>query len=418
METTARTKVVITGIGIVCPTGTTRDAAWEAVKAGTSGIGPIERFDTAGLETTFAANVSGFDPAAHLGAKEARRSDRFTQFAIVAAREAIDHSGLSIENASADRIGVLIGTAIGGLETLERAAKTLAEEGPSRLGPFFVPMFLPNMASGMVAIAVGARGPNFAPTSACASSAHAIGEAVAMIRRGAADAMIAGGAEAPITRLGVAGFNAMGALSTRNDDPPAASRPFDAERDGFVLAEGAAVLVLESAAHAARRGARVLGEVAGYGTTDDANHMVQPAPEGAGGARAMRAALADAGLEPEAVDYVNAHGTSTQLNEKLETRALKAVFGKHARRLPVSSTKSMTGHLCGAAGSLEAAFSVLAMIDGCIPPTINYRTPDPECDLDCVPNVARAASLAHVMSNSMGFGGHNVSLIFARGEAE
>jgi 3-oxoacyl-[acyl-carrier-protein] synthase II len=415
MADAARVRVVVTGIGIVCPTGASRDDAWAAVAAGRSGIAPISRFDASGLETTFAGEASGFDPVAHLGRKDARRTDRYAQFAVAAAREALAQAGLSIDDGNADRVGAFIGTAMGGMETLEQGAATLAADGPSRLSPFFVPMFLPNMASGTVAIATGARGPNFAPTSACASSAHAIGEAAATIRRGAADAMLAGGGEAPVTRLGVAGFNAMGALSTRNDDPEAASRPFDAERDGFVIAEGGAVLLLESAAHAERRGARVLAELTGYGTTDDANHMVQPAPGGVGAARAMRTALADAGVAPKEIGYVNAHGTSTQLNEKLETQALKAVFGEHAYRVPISSTKSMTGHLLGAAGSLEAAFAVLAMLDGCLPPTINQRTPDPDCDLDHVPNEARRAQPSHVMSNSLGFGGHNVSLVFSRG---
>ena len=413
MDMGTRERIVVTGIGIVCPVGSSRDEAWAGVEAGPSGIGPITRFDASDLMTTFGGEVSGFDSASLLGRKEARRTDRFTQFAVVAAREALAHSALAIDARNADRVGALIGTGLGGIETLEQGAETLSRDGPSRLSPFFVPMFLPNMASGTVAIAVGARGPNFAPTSACASSAHAIGEAAAMIRRGIADVMIAGGAEAPVTRLAVAGFNAMGALSTRNDDPVAASRPFDAERDGFVIAEGAAVLVLESADHAARRGAAVLGELTGYGTTDDANHMVQPAPGGAGAATAMRTALADAGLAPEQIDYVNAHGTSTQLNEKLETEALKAVFGEHAYRVPISSTKSMTGHLLGAAGALEAAFCLLAIARRCVPPTINQQTPDPACDLDYVPNRAREAVLTNVMSNSMAFGRHNVSLVFS-----
>jgi 3-oxoacyl-[acyl-carrier-protein] synthase II len=386
--------------------------------AGRSGVGPIARFDPAGLETTFAGQVLDLDPVAVVGRKEARRTDRYTQLAIAATREALCHSDLTIDDANASRVGVLIGSGIGGLETLEAGAQTLAAQGANRVSPFFFPMFLPNMASGVVAITVGARGPNFAPTSACASSAHAIGEAAKMIERGAADVVLAGGSEAPVTPLGIAGFNAMGALSTRNDDPPRASRPFDAGRDGFVLAEGAAVLVLESAAHAAKREAPVLATISGYATTDDANHMVQPIEGGVGVAAAMRGALADAGLTPEAISYVNAHGTSTQLNEKLETAALKAAFGEYAYRLPISSTKSMTGHLLGAAGALEAAICVLALRDGVIPPTINQETPDPDCDLDYVPNAARRAPLTHVMSNSMGFGGHNVSLIFSAPVAE
>jgi 3-oxoacyl-[acyl-carrier-protein] synthase II len=407
-------EVVVTGIGIVCPVGASRETAWGAIRAGRSGIRPISRFDPVGLETTIAGEVGEFDAAAAVGRKEVRRTDRYTHLAVAAAQEALAQANLTIGEPTAERVGVLIGTGMGGMETLEQGMTTLLYEGAHRVSPFLIPMYLPNMASGTVAIAVGARGPNFAPVSACASSAHAIGEAAAIIGRGWADVMVAGGGEAPVTRLTVAGFGAMGALSRRNDEPAAASRPFDGERDGFVLAEGGAVLVLEAADHAARRDAPILGRLLGYGTTDDANHMVQPAPGGAGIAGAMRAALAEAGLRPDQIDYVNAHGTSTQLNEKLETEALKRVFGDYAYRLPISSTKSMTGHLLGAAGSLEAAFCLLAMRDGCLPPTINQTTADPDCDLDYVPNAARAATLDRVMSNSMGFGGHNVSLIFGR----
>jgi len=414
MPTESNRRVVVTGIGLICPTGTTREHAWEQIKQGVSGITPIERVDTDGLLTTFAGEVREFDAAAAVGRKEARRTDRFAQFAVAAAREAVAHAELTITGDNADRIGALIGTGMGGMETLEQGANALISRGPSKLSPFFVPMFLPNMASGAVAIALGARGPNFAPTSACASSAHAIGEASLMIQRGIVDVMLAGGGEAPVTRLGVAGFNAMGALSIRNDDPGAASRPFDAERDGFVLGEGGAVLVLEALDVAERRDAPILGELVGYGATDDANHVVQPAPEGAGAARAMKAALAIAGLTADQIDYINAHGTSTQLNEKFETQALKTVFGDGAYRVPISSTKSVTGHLLGAAGSLEAGICVLAIRDGVIPPTINQEVPDPDCDLDYVPNMPRTSTLGYVMSNSMGFGGHNVSLIFAQ----
>lgn len=405
--------VVVTGIGMVSPVGLTRDDTWAALLAGTSGVAPITRFDPAGLATTFAGQVTDFDPAAVVGRKEARRTDRYTQLAIAATLEALAQSSFRITDANADRVGVLLGTAIGGLETLETGARALNEQGPNRISPFFFPMFLPNMASGVVAITTGARGPNFAPTSACASSAHALGEAARMIQRGDADVMLAGGSEAPVTPLGVAGFNAMGALSTRNDAPAAASRPFDAGRDGFVLAEGAAVLVLESAEHAAARGATILATLSGYGTTDDANHVVQPAEGGEGAARAMRGALRDANLSPDKIGYINAHGTSTQLNEKLETAGIKAAFGDHADRLAISSTKSMTGHLLGAAGGLEAGIAVLALLNGIMPPTINQEIPDPDCNLDYVPNQARPANLTHVMSNSMGFGGHNVSLIFS-----
>ena len=406
-------RVVVTGVGVVSPVGLDRASTWSALVAGCSGVRSIERFDASALETRFAAQVVDFDPVEAMGRKEARRSDRYTQFAVVAAREALDQSGLTIEESNADRVGALIGSGMGGMETLEEGARTLLDQGPGRVSPFFMPMFLPNMASGVVALSLGARGPNYAPVSACASSAHALGEAAMMIRRGSADAMIAGGAEAAVTRLSIAGFNAMGALSTRNEHPSGASRPFDGGRDGFVIGEGAAVLILESLDAALARGAQPLAELAGYGATDDANHVVQPAPGGAGAARAMRAALNDAGLAPSEIDYVNAHGTSTPLNEKLETQAYKTVFGEGAYEVPISSTKSMTGHLLGAAGALEGAIAVETIRHGVIPPTINQDTPDPDCDLDYVPNTARPARLRHVMSNSMGFGGHNVSLIFS-----
>ena len=412
MEERGNGGVVVTGIGVVAPVGATRETAWRALLAGESGIGQMTRIETANLATRFAGEVREFDPAAMLGRKEARRNDRYAQFAIVAAVEAVAHAELRIEEGNSDRVGVLFGTAVGGAETIEAGAMTLLQEGPQRLSPFFIPMMLPNMAAGNVATRLGARGPNFAPTSACASSAHAIGEAAAIIDRGWADVMIAGGSEAAVTRLVVGGFNAMGALSTRNDDPVGASRPFDATRDGFVIAEGGAALVLESTTHAARRGAPVLARLVGYGATNDANHMVQPAPGGAGAVKAMRRALAMAGLSPGAIGYVNAHGTSTQLNEKLETDALKTVFGEDAYRVPISSTKSMTGHLLGAAGALEAAISILAMRDHSLPPTINLKNPDPACDLDYVPNEARQVEVAYAMSNSLGFGGHNASLIF------
>jgi 3-oxoacyl-[acyl-carrier-protein] synthase II len=382
---------------------------------GVSGVSPITRFDPEAYETRFAGQVAGFDAAQLLGRKESRRMDRYTQFAVAAALQAREQAGLAEANVPPERIGTLIGTGMGGMETIDQGAETLFTNGPSRLSPFFVPMMLPNMASGSVAIATGAKGPNFATISACASSAHAIGEGTGMIRRGDVDLIFAGGGEAPVTRLGVAGFNAMSALSRRNDDPSRASRPFDAGRDGFVLAEGGAVLVLEERGHALGRGAEVLGEVVGYATTDDANHIVQPGPGGEGAARAMRLALADAGLEPSHIDYINAHGTSTQLNEKLETQAIKRAFGDDAYRAPISSTKSMTGHLLGAAGAVEAAISLFALAQQCVPPTINYETPDSDCDLDYVPNTARSVALQTVMSNSMGFGGHNVSLIFTRG---
>jgi 3-oxoacyl-[acyl-carrier-protein] synthase II len=409
-------RIVVTGIGMVSPVGCDALCTWDAILGGNSGIARITRFDPTGYQTTFAGEVKDFDPVARLGRKDARRTDRYTHFAVSAALEALERAGLVIEDGIADRVGVLIGSGMGGAETLDAGMETVLTEGPNRLSPFFMPMFLANMASGTVAIATGARGPNFAPVSACASSAHAVGEAAAIIRRGEADVMIAGGSEAPLARMVVAGFNAMGALSTRNDDPAAASRPFDAERDGFVLGEGGAALILESSEHAARRGAPVLADLTGYGTTDDANHMVQPAPGGTGAARAMKLALDGAGLQPEDIDYINAHGTSTPLNEKFETQAIKAAFGDAAYGVPISSTKSMTGHLLGAAGALEAALAIMAIEHGMLPPTINQTSPDPDCDLDYVPNVARRAAITHVMSNSMGFGGHNVSLIFSAPE--
>lgn len=406
-----RTRVVVTGVGGLCAIGNTVPDIWKAAIAGQSGVAPITRFDASGYETTFAGEVKGFDPANEIGRKDSRRLDRYSQFAVVASRQAVADAGLDVSQ-DPERIGVLIGTGMGGMETFEAGTESLLGGGPRRVSPFFVPMLLANMASGNVAIDLGAKGPNFAPVSACAASAHAIGEACRMIRSGVADVIIAGGAEAPITRMGVAGFSAMGALSTRNDDPAAASRPFDAGRDGFVLAEGAASLVLESLDHALARGARILGEVLGYGLTDDSNHMVQPAPGGEGAARAMQLALADAGLETSQIGYINAHGTSTPLNEKLETQAIKRAFGDLAPRIPISSTKSMTGHLLGAAGALEAVLTLQALQTGILPPTINQTDPDPDCDLDYIPNEARGATIEYAMSNSMGFGGHNVSLIF------
>lgn len=409
----SKRRVVVTGVGALSSIGNTANENWEAAIAGKSGIAPITRFDASEYSTTFAGEVKGFDATALLGRKDARKHDRFSQLAIAATREAVEHSGLEIAPI-AERVGALIGTGMGGIETFENGTETLLNGGPRRVSPFFVPMILANMASGNVSIDIGAKGPNYAPVSACAAGAHAIGEATRMIRDGVADVMIAGGAEAPVTRMGVAGFGAMGALSTRNDDPQAASRPFDAGRDGFVLAEGAASLVLESLDHALARGANILGEVTGYGLSDDANHMVQPAPEGEGAGRAMALALADAGIAPEQIGYLNAHGTSTPLNEKFETAGIKAAFGDHAYNLPISSTKSMTGHLLGAAGALEAVFTLRALQQGILPPTINQTDGDPDCDLDYIPNTARPADIEIAMSNSMGFGGHNVSLIFAK----
>jgi 3-oxoacyl-[acyl-carrier-protein] synthase II len=411
-----RRRVVITGMGAVTPVGANLAETWESVVAGRSGIASITRFDATDYETRFAGEVKGFDAEAVVGRKDARRMDRHAALAVAAACEARFHAGMDSAAIDPTRVGVLVGTGMGSMETLEAGAETLFTQGPKRIGPFFAPMVLPNMAAGMTAIAVGGKGPCYATASACASSAHSIGEAVEMIRRGVADVMFAGGTEAPITRLGVAGFSSMGALSTRNEEPERASRPFDADRDGFVLAEGSAMLVVEEYEHAVKRGAIILAEIAGYGATDDANHMVQPAPGGEGVARAMDLALTDAGLRPSDIGYLNAHATSTRIGEKYETQAIRTAFGDHASHLPVSSTKSMTGHLLGAAGALEAAFCVMALRTGTLPPTINYETPDPECDLDYIPNEARKATITAAMNNSLGFGGHNVSLIFTRGQ--
>lgn len=416
MTQTEKRRVVVTGTGAICAVGNTVPQIWDAVVAGKSGIAPMTRFDATGYSTTFAGEVKGFDAAAELGKKEIRRMDRFTQLAIVATREAMSQSGLNVA-ADATRVGVLIGTAMGGIETFELGTETVLQKGPTRLTPFFIPMMLANMASGNVSIEIGAKGPNFATVSACAASAHSIGEGVLMIRDGRADVIVAGGTEAPVTRMGVAGFNSMTALSKRNDAPEEASRPFDAGRDGFVLAEGAAVLVLEERQRALARGATILAEITGYATTDDANHMVQPGPEGEGAARAMTLALADANLQPSDIDYINAHGTSTQLNEKMETMAFKTALGEHAWSVAISSTKSMTGHLLGAAGALEAVLSIEAIRHDLAPPTINQTTPDPDCDLDYVPNQSRSIPIRHALSNSMGFGGHNAILILSEHEA-
>ncbi len=411
-------RVVVTGVGAVSPVGLNVAENWAAIVAGRSGLGPITHFDAVGrgFGTQIAAEVKGFDPTTRLSAKEVRRMDRVTQLAVVAAFEAVESAGLQITPENSDRIGVIVGSGIGGLATLEQQMTVLAERGPKRVSPFLIPMMIADMPAGQVSISLGARGTNFCPVSACATSAHAIGEAAESIRRGAADAIIAGGTEACITPLAIAGFGSMTALSTRNDEPTRASRPFDAERDGFVMGEGAAMVVLEGLDYALARGATILGEILGYGSTADANHITQPAPGGEGGVRAMRIALEQAGLGPSAIDYLNAHGTSTPMNEALETASVKTVFGERAYTLPISSTKSMTGHLLGAAGSLEAIYCLKALETSTIPPTINYEFPDPVCDLDYVPNTARGATLNRVMTNSLGFGGHNVSLILGKYE--
>lgn len=406
-------RVMVTGMGTVSPLGNNLATTWDAIVAGRSGVGPITRFDTTGYKTTIAAEVKGFDPKEHFAPKDIRRLDPFVQYALVASREAIKDAQLDL-NGVAERTAVIIGSGIGGISTVTEQTIVLHERGPSRVSPFLIPMILPETAASMVAIEFGLKGPNMAVTSACATGANAIGEAGEMIRRGAADVAICGGTEAGIIPVAVAGFSVMRALSERNDEPQRASRPFDRQRDGFVIGEGAGILVLEERERALARGATIYAELVGYGSTDDAYHITAPDQDGSGAAACMRQALASAELRPEDVDYINAHGTSTPLNDTIETRAIKTVFGEHAYRIAVSSTKSMTGHLLGAAGALEAILSIKAQQCGIIPPTINLDEPDPECDLDYVPHQARKADLITVMSNSFGFGGHNVCLIFRR----
>jgi len=410
-----RQRVVVTGLGCISPLGNDLENTWKNVLAGRSGVAPITLFDASGFKTQFAAEVKGFDPDAQLGRKLARRTDRFTQFALVATRQALADATLEVTDQNRDRIGVILGTGIGGIGTLLREAEVFRQKGPHWVSPFLVPMMLPDTGPGQVAISHGLRGPNLAVVTACASGANAIGEASEVIRRGAADVMLAVGAEAAIVPVAMAGFNVMDAISSRNDDPKGASRPFDRDRDGFVVGEGGACLVLESYEHAQGRGARILVELSGYAATNDAYHISAPAENGAGAASCMRLALTDAGILSKQIDYINAHGTSTVLNDASETSAIKTVFGEHSYDIPISSTKSMTGHLLGAAGALEAVFCAQALQEGVIPPTINYTTPDPACDLDYVPNESRRATLQYVMSNSFGFGGHNACLIFSRG---
>ncbi|MEW5954625.1 MAG: beta-ketoacyl-ACP synthase II [Bacillota bacterium] len=405
-------RVVITGMGVISPVGTGLEQFWTQITAGVSGVGYITRFDAAEFSTRIAAEVKNFDPTQHMDRKEARRMDRFSQFAVAVANMALKDAELNMEKLNRDRVGVILGSGIGGLETLEDQAIVLMQRGPGRVSPFLIPMMIANMGSGQVAINLGLRGCNITTISACASSNNALGDAFRLLQAGKADVMLAGGTEAPITPLAVAGFSAMKALSARNEDPGGSSRPFDAGRDGFVIGEGAAVLVLETLEHALERKAGIYAEIVGYGCSCDAYHISAPDPEGAGAVLAMGQALEDAGLRPDEVDYINAHGTSTPLGDKLETLAIKQVFGDHACRLAVSSTKSMTGHLLGAAGGLEAVVCVLGIQRGVIPPTINLKTPDPECDLDYVPNEAREKRVQVALSNSFGFGGHNVTLIF------
>ena len=412
VETSRR--VVITGLGSVTPIGNTTSAYWAGLCQGANGVAPITLFDASAHACRFAAEVKAFDPTGLIDPKEAKRWDRFCQFGVVAAKEALAQSGLLISDANRQRIGVIIGSGVGGLLMMESQAHVLKDKGPSRVSPFTVPMMIPNMATGLVAIALGAQGPSSAVATACAAGSNAIGDAFRLIQNGHADAMVCGGAESAITPLGVAGFASAKALSFRNNDPASASRPFDAERDGFVIGEGSGVLILESLSHAQARGAAILAEVVGYGSTCDAHHITSPTPGGAGGARAMARALLDAPLEAEQVDYVNAHGTSTPANDSNETAAIKTALGPRARQIPVSSTKSMTGHLLGGSGGIEAVAAVLAIGHGVVPPTINYQNPDPACDLDVVPNQAREQIINTALSNSFGFGGHNVCLAFRR----
>ena len=407
-------RVVVTGLGAVTPIGNDVSSYWEGLSTARNGVAAITLFDASRHACRFAAEVKDFDPSGWLEPKESKRWDRFCQFGVVAAKQAVAHAGLTIDESNQHRVGTAIGSGVGGLLMMESQAHVLKDRGPDRVSPFCVPMMIPNMATGLAAIALGAKGPSSAVATACAAGSNAIGDAYRLIQLGLADVMVAGVAESAITPLGVAGFASAKALSFRNDDPATASRPFDAERNGFVIGEGAGVLVLESLDHAKARGAQILAEVVGYGMTCDAHHITSPSPGGIGGAEAMRLALRDAQLEPEAVDYVNAHGTSTQANDSNETSAIKSALGEWAYRIPVSSTKSMTGHLLGGSGGIEAVAAVMAMEHNLVPPTINYQNPDPACDLDVVPNQAREHTLNVVLSNSFGFGGHNVCLAFRR----
>jgi 3-oxoacyl-[acyl-carrier-protein] synthase II len=407
-------RVVVTGLGVISPVGNDTATTWRAILDGVSGADYITQFDASTFPVRFACEVKGFDPLQYMDRKEARRTDIYTQFALAAAVQAMRDAGLENGGYDPDNTGVIIGSGIGGLKIFEQQHDEFRERGPSKISPFFIPMFISDMAAGIVSMRFNAKGPNYATVSACSTSAHAIGDAFRTIQYGDADVMITGGSEAAITPMAIGGFANMQALSERNDSPKTASRPFDKERDGFVMGEGAGVVVLEELEHALRRGARIYAEIVGYGATGDAYHITQPAPEGEGAQRSMRRALRDAGLRPEDVQYINAHGTSTPYNDLNETLAIKAVFGEHARRLYVSSTKSSTGHTLGAAGGIEFVFSVLAVHEGIVPPTINYTTPDPDCDLNYVPNVPVRCDVEVALSNSFGFGGHNVTLAVRR----
>ncbi|MEC1344575.1 beta-ketoacyl-ACP synthase II [Bacillus haynesii] len=408
-------RVVITGLGALSPLGNDVKTSWNNAVNGVSGIGPITRVNADEYPAKVAAELKDFKIEDYMDKKDARKMDRFTQYAVVSAKMAVEDAGLDINESNADRVGVWVGSGIGGLETLEQQFETFLTKGPRRVSPFFVPMMIPDMATGQISISLGAKGVNSCTVTACATGTNSIGDAFKVIQRGDADVMISGGTEAPLTRMSFAGFSANKALST-NPDPKTASRPFDKNRDGFVMGEGAGIVVLEELEHALNRGATIYAEVVGYGSTGDAYHITAPAPNGEGGVRAMKEAIKDAGLSPEHIDYINAHGTSTPYNDKFETIAIKEVFGEHAYKLAVSSTKSMTGHLLGAAGGIEAIFSVLAIKEAIIPPTINIETPDEDCDLDYVPDKARRQDVNVVLSNSLGFGGHNATLIFKKYE--
>lgn len=407
-------KVVITGLGVVSPVGNNLNDFWQSMKEGKSGGGPITRFDATEFDSKIACEVKNFDPLLHMNRKEIQRMDLFTQFAISAATMAIEDSGIDFEKCNKDRIGVIIGSGIGGMWTYHNQQQALYERGgkPDRISPFFIPMLILDIAAGYVAIRWGLKGPNYATVSACATSSHSLGDALMLLQRGDADVMVVGGTEAVICPMGVGGFNAMKALSTRNDNPAGASRPFDKGRDGFVMAEGAGILVLETLEHAQNRGAKIYAELAGMGYTDDAFHITQPAEGAEGAVRSMKICMEDAGVLPQDIDYINAHGTSTFFNDKNETMAIKTAFGEYAKKLAISSTKSMTGHLLGAAGAVEAIVTSMAIKEGIIPPTINYDTPDPDCDLNYTPNKAVQKEIKAAISNTFGFGGHNVSLCF------
>ena len=407
-------RVVITGVGMITPLGIGVEQSWNGLLAGRSGIGKITQFDAANFPTRIAGEVDGFNPEDYIEPKEIKKMDRFIHFALAAAQMAMNDSGLKITDENAERAGVIVGSGIGGLRSIEHYHSVLLEKGPRRITPFFIPMLVVNLASGQISIRFGAKGPNSAVVTACATGSHAIGDAFKIIQRGDADAMIAGGTEAVITPLGIGGFNAMKALSTRNDEPEKASRPFDMDRDGFIMGEGAGIMVLESLETALERGAGIYAEIAGYGMAADAYHITAPSPNGEGAARCMKMALKDAGVEPSVVNYINAHGTSTKAGDEIETYAIKTVFGEYAYKIPVSSTKSMTGHLLGAAGGVESVISILSIKDDIIPPTINLDTPDPECDLDYVPKQARRTTVNYALSNSFGFGGTNACLLFRK----